>query len=42
MYNIKLESYVPEPSPATSDRIVAAIMQLGNTVQQRYTRASMI
>ncbi len=24
MYNIKLESYVPEPKPATSDRIVAA------------------
>ena len=24
MYNIKFESYVPEPSPATSDRIVAA------------------
>ena len=24
MYNIKLESYVPEPDPATSDRIVAA------------------
>lgn len=24
MYNIKLESYVPEPSPATPDRIVAA------------------
>lgn len=24
MYNIKLENYVPKPSPATSDRIVAA------------------
>ena len=24
MYNIKFESYVPEPDPATSDRIVAA------------------
>lgn len=24
MYNIKLESYIPEPTPATSDRIVAA------------------
>ena len=24
MYNIKFESYVPEPTPATSDRIVAA------------------
>ena len=24
MYNIKLESYVPEPRPATADRIVAA------------------
>lgn len=24
MYNIKLENYVPEPKPATSDRIVAA------------------
>ena len=24
MYNIKLENYIPEPSPATSDRIVAA------------------
>ena len=24
MYNIKLNSYIPEPSPATSDRIVAA------------------
>ena len=24
MYNIKLENYVPEPKPATSDRIIAA------------------
>ena len=24
MYNVKLENYVPEPKPATSDRIVAA------------------
>ena len=24
MYNIKLDSYVPEPKPATSDRVVAA------------------
>lgn len=24
MYNIKLESYIPEPKPATTDRIVAA------------------
>ena len=24
MYNIKFENYVPEPKPATSDRIVAA------------------
>ena len=24
MYNIKFENYVPKPSPATSDRIVAA------------------
>ena len=24
MYNIKLESYVPEPKPAHSDRIIAA------------------
>ena len=24
MYNIKLTNYVPEPKPATSDRIVAA------------------
>ena len=24
MYNIKLDSYVPEPSPAHSDRIIAA------------------
>ena len=24
MYNIKFENYVPKPSPATSDRIIAA------------------
>ena len=24
MYNIKLSNYIPEPTPATSDRIIAA------------------
>ena len=39
MYHIKFESYVPEPSPATSDRIVAALSPESAPVKRMITKA---